>query len=42
MIQEINSMIRTSKSVLESVEYNEKILKTCEEMLKEIDPDYKK
>lgn len=42
MIQEINSMLRTSKSVLESVEYNKNVIETCEEMLKEIDPDFKK
>jgi len=35
-------MLRTSKSVLESVEYNKSVIETCEEMLKEIDPDFKK
>lgn len=42
MIQEINAMLRTSKSVLESVEYHQRVINACEDMLKEIDPDYAK
>lgn len=42
MVQEVNSMLRTSKSVLESVDYHQRVIGACEDILKEIDPDYAK
>lgn len=42
MIQEINAMLRTSKSALESVDYHHKVISACEDMLKQIDPEYAK
>lgn len=42
MIQEINAMLRTSKSALESVDYHRKVIGACENMLKQIDPEYAK
>lgn len=42
MIQEIHAMLRTSQSILDSVEYHKNMTVACEEMLKQIDPDYAK
>lgn len=42
MIQEVNAMLRTSKSALESIDYHRKVIGACEDMLKQIDPDYAK
>lgn len=35
-------MLRTSKSALESVDYHRKVIGACENMLKQIDPEYAK
>lgn len=42
MIQEINAMLRTSKSALDSIDYHRKVIGACENMLKQIDPEYAK
>ncbi len=42
MVQEVNAMLRTSKSALESIDYHRKVIDACEDMLKQIDPEYAK
>lgn len=42
MVQEVNAMLRTSKTALESIDYHRNVIEACEEMLKQIDPDYAK
>lgn len=42
MASEVNNMLQTSKQALESIDYHRNVIKTCEEMLKQLDPDYAK
>ena len=42
MVSEVNSMLQTSKQIIESVDYHKKVIESCEEMLKQLDPDYAK
>lgn len=42
MISEINGLLQTSKQILDSIDYHEKMIKSCEDMLKQLDPDYAK
>lgn len=39
---EVDTMMRTSRSVIESVPYHEKALSTCEAMLRELNPQFAK
>lgn len=41
-MSEVNSMLQTSKQIIESVDYHKKVIESCEEMLKQLDPDYAK
>ena len=42
MVAEVNSMMQTSKQIIESVDYHKSVIASCEEMLKQLDPDYAK
>lgn len=42
MSAEVESMIRTSKQVLESITYHENVLGSCEDILKELNPQFAK
>lgn len=42
MVQEVNAMLQTSKSILDNIEYHKHVIDMCEEILKQIDPDYAK
>lgn len=42
MISEINGMLQTSKQIVENVDYHRNVIKSCEEMLKQLNPDYAK
>ena len=42
MVQEINAMLRTSQSIIDSIDYHHKVISACEDMLKQIDPEYAK
>ena len=42
MNMEVDTMMRTSRSVIESVPYHEKALSTCEAMLREPNPQFAK
>lgn len=42
MIQEIDAMLQSSKSVIESVDSHKKIIAACEDILKDLNPVYAK
>lgn len=42
MIQEVEQMVRQSKSVLDSVSYHEKVLSSCDDMMKVLSPAFAK
>lgn len=42
MVSEVNSTLQTSKQIIDSVDYHKKIIASCEDMLKQLDPDYAK
>ena len=42
MSQEVDSMLKSSKQIIESVPYHEKNIIACEEMLKELNPQFAK
>jgi hypothetical protein len=42
MNMEVDAMMRTSRSVLDSVPYHQKALETCEAMLRELNPQLAK
>lgn len=42
MISEVNSMLQTSKQIIDSIDYHKKVMVACEDMLKQLDPDYAK
>lgn len=42
MISEVDGMLQTSKSIVESVDYHKKMITSCEEMLKQLNPAYAK
>ena len=42
MISEIDGLLQTSKSILESIDYHRKMITSCEEMLKQLNPAYAK
>ena len=42
MISEVDGMLQTSKSILESIDYHKKMVVSCEAMLKQLNPTYAK
>lgn len=42
MSAEVESMVRTSRGILDSVPYHEKVLKNCDVMLRELNPQFAK
>jgi hypothetical protein len=40
MCQEVDTMLRTSKQIIDSVPYHEKVIGSCEVMLKELNPQF--
>jgi ABC-type enterochelin transport system substrate-binding protein len=42
MISEVDAMLQSSKSVLESVDRHKKMIESCENILKELNPIYAK
>ena len=42
MISEVDGMLQSSKSIIESVDYHKKMITSCEEMLKQLNPAYAK
>lgn len=42
MSQEVDSMLKSSKQIIESIPYHEKTIIACEEMLKELNPQFAK
>lgn len=42
MVQEINNMLQSSQSIVESVDAHKNIIIKCEEILKQLDPTYAK
>lgn len=42
MAQEVNAMLQTSKSIIDNIDYHKRVISTCEEILKQVDPDYAK
>lgn len=42
MISEVDGMLQSSKSIIDSVEYHKKMITACEEMLKQLNPAYAK
>lgn len=42
MISEVDGMLQSSKSIIESVDYHKKMIDACEEMLKQLNPAYAK
>lgn len=42
MSAEVEGLLRTSKGILESVSYHEKVLTSCDAILRELNPSFKK
>jgi hypothetical protein len=42
MSAEVDAMLRQSKAILESVDYHERVVKSCEEMLQQLNPQIAK
>lgn len=42
MISEVDGMLQSSKSIIESIEYHKQMIVACEEMLKQLNPAYAK
>lgn len=42
MIQEVEGMMQTSKSVLDNLDYHRNMVKSCEDLLKQLSPTYAK
>lgn len=42
MISEVDGMLQTSKSIIESVEYHKSVIDSCEDILKQLNPAYAK
>lgn len=42
MVSEVNAMLQTSKQIIDSVDYHKNVVKSCEDMLKQLNPDYAK
>lgn len=42
MASEVNGMLQSSKQILDSIDYHKKVVKCCEDMLRQLNPDYAK
>lgn len=42
LASEISGMLQASKDILDNIDYHKNVIKTCEEMLKQLDPNYAK
>jgi hypothetical protein len=42
MSAEVESLLRNSKQIIESVPYHEKVVTMCDTMLRELNPNFKK
>lgn len=42
MIAEIDGMLQSSKTILDSIEYHKKVVENCEKVLKQLNPEYAK
>lgn len=42
MISEVESMLQSSKSVIESIDYHKKVITACEDILKQLNPVFAK
>lgn len=42
MNKEVEAMLRTSKQIIDSIPYHEKVLTSCEDILKELNPQFAK
>ena len=42
MSAEVEGLLRTSKAILESVPYHEKMLVACDNVLRDLNPSFKK
>lgn len=42
MAQEVNNMLQSSKSIIESIDVHKNIITKCEDILKQLDPTYAK
>lgn len=42
MISEVDGMLQSSQSIIDSIEYHKKMIVSCEEMLKQLNPAYAK
>jgi hypothetical protein len=42
MVSEVNGMLQTSKQVVENIDYHRNVVKACEDILKQLNPDYAK
>jgi hypothetical protein len=42
MNTEVEGMLRNSKQVIESIPYHERVVASCDEMLRELNPSFKK
>lgn len=42
MISEVDGMLQSSKSILDSIDYHRNIIKDCEDILKQLNPAYAK
>lgn len=42
MVSEVDSMLQTSKSILDSVEYHKGVIDACEQMLRDLNPNFAK
>lgn len=42
MNTEVEGMLRTSRNIIESIPYHEKVVKTCDVMLRELNPQFAK
>lgn len=42
LISEVDGMLQTSKSIVESIDYHKRMITACEDMLKQLNPAYAK
>lgn len=42
MNKEVDAMLRSSKQIIDSIPYHESVIKSCEEILKELNPQFAK
>jgi predicted DNA binding protein len=42
MISEVNGMLQTSKQIVDNIEYHRNVISACEDILRQLNPDYAK